>query len=602
MNAPAKSLLTASSLRTVADLPVAAAAAYADRPAIRFRSVGTSRAGDGWQSRSFTEVAESVQAIARGLIDVGLAPGDRVGILSETRPEWTYAGLGVLAAGAVAVPIYASSSEPECEWILGNSGARMVVCENGAQVAKIERVRGGLPELRQVVVIDGGDGPSLADLRAAGTAETHQDELVRRLAAIDPDGPSLIIYTSGTTGPPKGCVLTHRNWLTLCSITEELSYLSADDVVYLFLPLAHVFAQIVQFACLYSGAELVYYGGDVRRVVPELVETRPTFLPSVPRIFEKLYTALTGACEPEWLARAVRAGLAARRFQAANVDVPAAVQAMADEAEPLFVKTRGAFGGRLRLALSGAAPISPTVLEFFHAAGVPVLEGYGMTETTGIGTVNTLDHHRLGRVGVASPGTRLRIAEDGEVLMSGPHIFAGYWRDPEATAATVRDGWVHTGDLGELDADGFLTITGRKKDIIITSGGKNIAPANVENELRQSRWISYAVLFGDARPYPVALITLDADEILAWARERGLAEDLATLASSADVRQLIQSVVDAVNTRQSHAAQVKRFAILDRDLSQDAGELTPTLKVKRNVVQTNHERLIAALYDDALMH
>ncbi len=602
MNAPAKSLLTASSLRTVADLPVAAAAAYADRPAIRFRSVGTSRAGDGWQSRSFTEVAESVQAITRGLIDVGLAPGDRVGILSETRPEWTYAGLGVLAAGAVVVPIYASSSEPECEWILGNSGARMVVCENGAQVAKIERVGGGLPELRQVLVIDGGNGPSLADLRAAGTTETHQDELLRRLAAIDPDGPSLIIYTSGTTGPPKGCVLTHRNWLTLCSITEELSYLSADDVVYLFLPLAHVFAQIVQFACLYSGAELVYYGGDVRRVVPELIETRPTFLPSVPRVFEKLYSALTGACEPEWLARVARAGLDARRFRAANVDVPAAVQAMADEAEPLFVKTRGAFGGRLRLALSGAAPISPTVLEFFHAAGVPVLEGYGMTETTGIGTVNTLDHHRLGRVGVASPGTRLRIAEDGEVLMSGPHIFAGYWRDPEATAAMVTDGWVHTGDLGELDADGFLTITGRKKDIIITSGGKNIAPANVENELRQSRWISYAVLFGDARPYPVALITLDADEILAWARDRGLVEDLATLASSADVRQLIQSVIDAVNTRQSHAAQVKRFAILDRDLSQDAGELTPTLKVKRNVVQTNHERLIAALYDDALMH
>jgi len=255
------------------------------------------------------------------------------------------------------------------------------------------------------------------------------------------------------------------------------------------------------------------------------------------------------------------------------------------------------FGGRLRMALSGAAPISPAVLEFFHAAGVPVLEGYAMTESAGVGTVNTIGHHRIGSVGVAAPGTEVAVAEDGEVLLRGPHIFAGYWRDPAATAAILVDGWLHTGDLGVLDDDGFLTITGRKKDIIITAGGKNIAPANLENDLRQSRWISYAVLYGDRMPYPVALLTLDPEEIVPWAKERGLPVQLPELAAHPAVRELLQGVVDEVNARYTRAAQIKRFAVLPRDLSQEAGELTPTLKVKRSVVYTNHAAALAALYD-----
>jgi long-chain acyl-CoA synthetase len=589
---------SAESVRTIAELPFVAAEVHRNRPAQRFRADG------GWQSRSFRELAETVRALARGLIEAGVAPGDRVCIISDTRPEWTQAGLAALAAGAIVVPIYPSSSEQECEWVLGNSGARMVICENAAQLGKIGRVRDRLPELAQTVLIDPaagepvGDGGSgkLAGLIASGASAAQEDELERRLAAIDPGDPCLIIYTSGTTGPPKGCVLTHTNWLTVCSITEELSYLTGEDVVYLFLPLAHVFAQIVQFACLYSGAELVYYGGDPRRVVPELAETRPTFVPSVPRVFEKVYSLFAAAGDPAWLARAVAAGLEVRRLRQAGEEIPAATAAAFDEAEALFGKVRAAFGGRLRQALSGAAPISPTVLEFFHAAGVPVLEGYGMTETTGLGTVNTLAHHRLGKVGVASPGTAVRLADDGEVLMSGPHVFAGYWRDPEATAAMVVDGWLHTGDLGALDADGFLTITGRKKDIIITAGGKNIAPANLENELRQSRWISHAVMFGDARPYPVALLTLDADEIVPWGRANRLPEDLAALTRHPLVLELIQAVVDEVNARHSHAVQVKRFTILARDLTQEAGELTPTLKVKRRVVQANNADLVEALY------
>jgi len=391
----------------------------------------------------------------------------------------------------------------------------------------------------------------LRQRRAAGQGRAHGDrrhrrrrpggagqrrlrrrhEIERRLAGIDPDDPSIIIYTSGTTGPPKGCVLTHRNWLTLCAINEQLGNVVAGDVVYLFLPQAHVFAQITQYASLDAGATLVYFGGDVRAIVPELAQVRPTLLPSVPRIFEKLYTALQGA-------------------------PPAAV--------------RGVFGGRLRMALSGAAPISPAVLEFFHAAGVPVLEGYAMTESAGVGTVNTIEHHRIGSVGIAAPGTEVALA----------------------------DGWLRTGDLGVLDADGFLTITGRKKDIIITAGGKNIAPANLENDLRQTRWVSYAVVYGDRMPFPVALLTLDPEEILPWAREGGLPGDLDALAAHPELRALLQGVVDGVNARYARAAQIKRFAGLGRDLTQEDGELTPTLKVKRTVVYANHAAALAALYDE----
>jgi long-chain acyl-CoA synthetase len=528
-------------IRTIAELPFAAANAYGDQSAHRAKRDGA------WVDTSFKELADTVRALARGLIAAGIAPGDRVALLAETKPEWTQAGLAVVAAGAILVPIYPSSSVEEVSWILADSGARMAICGDGTQLAKVT-----------VLPV------STVDMSAGGLAALAADEgdaeLDRRLAAIDPDDPSIIIYTSGTTGPPKGCVLTQRNWVALCEINAQLPYIVPGDVVYLFLPLAHVFAQITQFACLHAGATLAYFSGDVRAIVPELSEVRPTFLPSVPRIFEKVYTAVQEA--------------------------PAVV-------------VQGVFGGRLRMALSGAAPIAVGVLEFFAESGVPVLEGYAMTESTGVGTVNTLAEHRLGSVGRAAPGTRIRIAEDGEVLMSGPHIFAGYWRNFEATTATLVDGWLHTGDLGVLDEDGYLTITGRKKDIIITSGGKNIAPANLENDLRQSRWISYAVVYGDRRPYPVALLTLDPEEILPWARAHGLPADLTALADHPDVLALVGEVVDAVNARYARALQIKRFAILDRDLSQETGELTPTLKVKRAVVHRNHGTLFDTLYEES---
>ncbi len=566
-------MLNTADVRTIAELPFVAAQTFGDKVALRSMRDGT--------ERTFAELAATVEELAQGFIGAGIQPGDRVCLLSETRPEWSYAGLAVLAAGAILVPIYPSSSSEECAWIVVDSGARLVICEDAAQAAKIS------PSVPTLVIEAGG----LDDLRG-----DFPDELARRRAAIDPGDPSLIIYTSGTTGPPKGCVLTHRNWLALCHIVEEVRHVVAGDVVYLFLPLAHVFAQIVQFACLYAGATLVYYGGDVRRIIPELAEARPTFLPSVPRIFEKVYTLFATALPPDRLDQAVRVGLEVRRLQRAGLPVPDELAAAFAAADQLFAKVRAVFGGRLKQALTGAAPISKDVLAFFFAAGVPVLEGYGMTESTAVGTVTTREKFRLGTVGVAAPGLEVRIAEDGEILMRGPHVFAGYWNNPDATAETVVDGWLYTGDLGVIDEDGFVTITGRKKDIIITAGGKNIAPANIENELRQSRWISYAVMYGDARPYPVALITLDAEEILPWATAQGLPGDMVSLVRRPQVIELIKGVVDEVNERHSRVSQVKRFAILDGDLSQETGELTPTLKVKRKVVYANHAEAIEALY------
>jgi long-chain acyl-CoA synthetase len=574
--------------RVTADLPFVAAQVHDDRVAWRHLRDGQ------WHDLTYTEVAEWVMELASGLVHLGIAPGDRVCVLSETRPEWSAVELAVLAAGGVVVPIYASSAPEECAWIIGDSGAVLLIAETTEQRAKVDGIRDQAPALRDVIVMDDG---GLAELRSQGRTSPLPAELDDRRAAIDPDDPTVIIYTSGTTGPPKGCVLTNRNFITMCRLTEELSYVLVDDVVYLFLPLAHVFAQIVHLSAMHVGATLAFYGGDATKIVPELAQVRPTYLPSVPRIFEKVYTAATAGVPEDQLRQAVKVGLAVRELQAAGRPLPPDLAAAFATVDPVFAKVRAIFGGRLRQALSGAAPISVEVLEFFTAAGVPVLEGYGMSESTGVGTVNTLTRHKLGSVGTFGiAGLQLKVDEDGEILMNGPHVFAGYWNNPAATAEVLTDGWLHTGDLGEVDDDGFVTITGRKKDIIITAGGKNIAPANVENQLRQSRWISHAVVYGDRKPYLVALITLDQDEVVPWATAQGLPADLPTLARTPEVQALIQQVVDEANSHFSHLSQVKRFTILDRDLSQDDGELTPTLKVKRRVVHSTHAERYNELY------
>jgi long-chain acyl-CoA synthetase len=383
----------------------------------------------------------------------------------------------------------------------------------------------------------------------------------------------------------------------MCTSLSVLRGGADSDVIYLFLPLAHSFALLIQLAVLDMGATLAFFGGDPKQIIPELSEVKPTYLPSVPRIFEKLYTLVTAHGDAEQIKGATQIGLKVRALQAAGQEVPAELQAMFDAAdEKLFKNVRAAFGGNLRQATSGAAPIAKEILEFFFACGVPVLEGFGMTETATASTASTIANYRFGSVGRALPGLEIRIADDGEVLLKGPNIFGGYYKNDDASFGAIHDGWLHTGDLGSLDEDGYLYITGRKKDIIITAGGKNLTPANLENDLKQSRWISQAVMYGDRRPYPVALITLDPEEIPHFAKEHGLPEDVASLSREPQAIELIQAELDKVNERYAQVEKIKKFVILDHDLSQETGELTPTLKVKRNVVNEKYADLFERLY------
>jgi len=580
--------------RTIADLLPRAAEKHAHKTAVRYKRDGE------WQGLSFEQVGAIVREIGLGLIALGIEPGDRVCILSQTRPEWTYCDFAVSGAGGVVVPIYPTNSPEECEWVAGNSDARAIVCEDGTQLAKITEIRERLPQLRTMIVIEPGadvEGAiSLDEVRERGRA-VDPSELERRTQAIGPEDPFTFIYTSGTTGPPKGCVLSHGNYRDVLNMCEVNSILESGEVTYLYLPLAHSFALLVQLLSFDLGGELAYLGGDTTQIIAELAETRPTYFPSVPRIFEKLYTLVTANGDPEEIREAVKVGMRVRELREAGREVAPELQDAFDQAEEeLFSKVRAAFGGRVRQAVTGAAPIAPEILEFFYACGVPVLEGYGMTETATVATYSTIEEHKFGTVGRLLPGVEAKISDDGELLLKGANIFHGYYKNADASFGAIEDGWLHTGDLGSIDEDGYLRITGRKKDIIITAGGKNLTPANVENDLKQSRWISQAVMHGDRRPFPVVLITLDPEEIVQFAREHGLPEDLASLSRDPKVHELIQGVLDEVNRKYAQVEQVKRFAILDHDLSQEGGELTPTLKVKRNVVNEKYKDVFDSLY------
>ena len=585
--------------RTMSDLAERAAAEHGAKPAIRHRE------GDEWRSVGFDELLRIVDEVALGLVALGIEAGDRVCVLANTRPEWSYASLAISRAGGVVVPIYPTNSPEECEWVVGNSEARAVFGENAEQLAKVERIRANLPALEHLLAFEALEGAiSLEELRERG-AGGDADELRRRGEAVTPDDAYTFVYTSGTTGPPKGCVITHRNAAAVCSITREVDLLSTEgDEAYLYLPLAHVFAMVTMLGAVEVGAALTFFGGDTRRIIEELGEAKPSYLPSVPRIFEKLYALATAQLEqasPEerrGFEQAVERGIAVHSREARGEEVPEEMRAALEPAdERIFKHVRRLFGGRLRFAVSGAAPIAAEILRFFYAAGVPVLEGWGMTETCAVGTLNLPDALRFGTIGRALPSVEVRTSDDGEIQVRGPVVFREYWRNPEATGeAFTDDGWFRTGDLGEIDDEGYVRITGRAKDIIITAGGKNLTPANLENDLQQSRWISRAVMYGDRRPYPVALITLDHEEIEPWAKERGLSTEPGDLARDHQVRELIQAEFDRANARYAQVEQIKRFAILDHDFSQDEGELTPTLKLKRNVVYDRYADEFDALY------
>jgi long-chain acyl-CoA synthetase len=533
---------------------------------------------------TYAELRRGAREIAAGLAHLGVQPGDRVAILAGTRPEWTLADLGALCAGAVVVPIYHTNSPAECRYILEHAGVRAIFAEDAAQLAKLDGFRDELPQLESAIVLDGqvDAAVTLAELRSHGELD--------RTADVAADDVATIIYTSGTTGPPKGCVVTHAALrATVEMYTQRLELDSGPLAVYLFLPLAHSLARVTELAVLGAGGTLQFWGGDPARIVDELAELQPTHFPAVPRIYEKIHSRVLSEVAAQgrlrrdafrWaLAEGARFRAAARRGIAPG-RLLRLRHGLADRL--VLARVRSLFGDRLVFAMCGAAPVSRDVLEFFDACGVLILEGYGLTESCAAGTVNATGEVRFGSVGRPLPGADVAIAPDGEILLAGPHVFTGYHRDAEATDEALDGRWLRSGDLGAIDEDGYLHITGRKKDLIITSSGKNISPENLESALRETRWISQAVVIGDNRPYLVALLTLDPDETAGLSAER--------------IREAVAADVARVNEQFARIEQIKRFEILERDLSQAEGELTPTLKVKRAAVLRHFADRVERLY------
>jgi long-chain acyl-CoA synthetase len=584
--------------KTLADLLVRSAELYGSRPAVRYKE------GGAWVDRSFQQVLEIAKPLALGLVALGVEKGDRVSILGNTRPEWTYFDYAALSIGATVVPIYQTNSPEECAYVLENSDAKVVVVEDEEQLAKIREVRAELPQLEQVVMMV-GDADDVISMEALAAKGAGVDDAVfqQRIDAVTSNDICTFIYTSGTTGPPKGCVISHGNYRSMLDMINETDVIAEEDLTYLYLPLAHSFALLIQLGSFDLGATIAYWEGDPNKIVPNLGELKPTYFPSVPRIFEKIYTAANSGMEKEGgLKKAIfdwsiKTGKKMREAERSGRKPGWLLQRQYDFADKkVLSKIRGLFGGNLRLAVSGAAPINPDILRFFDAAGVFVVEGWGMTETSTAATVASEDSFKFGTIGKPFPGCEVKIAEDGEILVHGPNVFQGYHKNPEATAETIVDGWLHTGDIGEIDSEGFIKITGRKKDIIITAGGKNITPANLEAEIRENHLVSQCVVVGDRRPYLVALVTLDPEEAVAYAKDHDLPEDPAQLATSPEIRKVIEGHVEEINKKFARVEQVKKISILPRDLSQEDGELTPTLKVKRAVVTQKHEKEIDELY------
>jgi long-chain acyl-CoA synthetase len=584
--------------KTIADLLPKAAAQYGSKVAVRYKE------GDEWLSKTFEDVREIVRPLAFGLVTLGVEKGDRVSILGNTRPEWTYFDFAALSIGATVVPIYQTNSPEECRYVLENSDSKVVVVEDAEQLEKVRQVRDQLPQLEQIVLMTGSaeDAISMDDLAAKGGGGGDAT-WAALYEAVTPEDICTFIYTSGTTGPPKGCIISHGNYRAMLDMVRETSVIEEGDLTYLYLPLAHSFALLIQLGSYDLGTAIAYWERDPLKILPNLAELKPSYFPSVPRIFEKIYTAATSAIEKEgglkkaifnW---AIRVGEKMRETERAGRAPGFLLQRQYDFADKkVLSKIRGLFGGNIRLAVSGAAPINPEILRFFDAAGVLVLEGWGMTETSTAATISSPDDFKVGTIGKPFPGCEVKIAEDGEILVKGPNVFQGYHKNTEATNETIVNGWLHTGDIGEIDSEGFIKITGRKKDIIITAGGKNITPANLEAEIKQHPLVSQCVVVGDRRPYLVALVTLDPEEAVKYAQENNLPEDPVQLAQNPDVKAAIEAHVEKINQNFARVEQVKKISILPEDLSQESGELTPTLKVKRAVVAQKHEDAIKQLY------
>ncbi|MCQ4045666.1 AMP-dependent synthetase/ligase [Streptantibioticus rubrisoli] len=560
------------------------------------------RKRDGvWQDVTARQFLAEVRAAAKGLIASGVEPGDRVALMSRTRYEWTLLDFAIWSAGAITVPVYETSSAEQVEWILGDSGAVACVVETTVHEELVESVRERLPRLKHLWRIDAG---AVETLGSSGS-DVSDAEVEERSTVADADTPATIVYTSGTTGRPKGCVLTHRSFFAECgNVVARLTPLfrTGESSVLLFLPLAHVLGRLVEVACVMAPIKLGHVS-DVKNLTDELASFKPTLVLSVPRVFEKVYNSAR--------AQAGSGGKEKIFDKAADtaIEYSKALDTPGGPGFPLrlrhkvfdrlvYGKLRNVLGGRATHAISGGAPLGERLGHFYRGIGFTVLEGYGLTESCAATAFNPWDRTKIGTVGQPLPGSVVRIADDGEVLLHGEHLFTGYWNNERATAEALEDGWFHTGDIGTLDEDGYLTITGRKKEIIVTAGGKNVAPAVIEDRIRAHALIAECMVVGDGRPFVGALITLDEEFLPRWAEQHGKSADtpVAELRSDPELLAEVQQAVDDGNAAVSHAEAVKKFRVLPTQFSEESGHLTPSLKLKRNVVLRDFADEIEALY------
>jgi long-chain acyl-CoA synthetase len=567
------------------------------------RVIAMTREGDRFVDWTSAQLADRIRDVAKGLVACGVEPGDRVALMAHTRLEWVVVDMAIMSAGAITVPVYETSSAEQLAWILEDSGAVVAIVETDEMRALYDGVHDVAPGCRHVFTIEAAEGPpGLDELQRLGV-DVDDDEITRRSEALGPDDTATVIYTSGTTGRPKGCVLSHGNLCanvaqTVDAIGDEIR---ADDVGLLFLPLAHSLTK----GNLLFGLEMGVRTGfatDIAHLGEELGMVRATVIAAVPRVFEKVFnsaqhTAHTTRKGPIFdRSASVAVRWSKERHRGKVRPWTAAEHALFERL--VYGKLRHALGGGMRLAFSGGSPLGERLTHFFDGIGVQIFEGYGLTETSPTLTINRPGAWRPGSVGRPLAGTTIRIAEDGEILAKGPQVFAGYWHNPDATSEVIDDdGWFHTGDIGELDDDGFLRITGRKKDLIVTAAGKNVAPAPLEDRLRAHPLVSQAIVVGDERPFVSALITIDEEAFAGWASEAGIAAaTVADAANTDELRAVIQSAVDEANLSVSRPESIREFAILPHDLTIDAEELTPTLKVRRSVVHDRYRAAIDSIY------
>ncbi|PYN01033.1 MAG: long-chain fatty acid--CoA ligase [Candidatus Rokuibacteriota bacterium] len=579
-----------------------------DRPAQQFKH------GADWKTITWREVGDVVREVALGLLALGRGKGDAVALLSASRAEWVQSDFAIFSAGCVTVPVYPTYPPDLIAYVVNDSGARTIIVEDPVQLAKVLEARDRMPALEQIVVITGYDAaqpPKMVmtweTLRRLGrdSVNAHQRTLAERVASTSSTDLATIVYTSGTTGPPKGVMQTHGNHVAAVNASKQATPVEEGWVHLLFLPLAHSFARLESFLGVAHGLTTAF-AENLDKVGENLKETRPHFICSVPRVFEKVYAKILAGVEAGSPAKkkifnwAVSVGRDVSRHQQRGQPVPMGLELKRKVADKLvFAKLHAALGGRLQWAVSGGAPLARDIAEFFHAAGILLLEGYGLTETCPALTFNRPGRFKFGSVGQALPGVELKIADDGEILARGPNIATkGYFKQAEATREVFEpDGWFHTGDIGTLDGDRFLFITDRKKDLIVTAGGMNIAPQNIENLLKADPFISQVMVYGDRRPYPVALITVNPEELSKFAQEQGiLVNEAAVIVKHPKLVERIGRTIEEKNTQLQSYAKIKRFTVLPIDFSLDGGELTPTLKVKRKVVSQKYKDAIEELY------